>query len=277
MNNNTEDFNCTYIAMFFALAILLGSIFYIPWVLASYGMFPFILSLPFFILGGASPFIAAFITTRKQFGVDGSKNLFRQFIKRETSMIYFIIPIILQFAIAISAILLLNLFSSEDFLDFKVLVGFIPILISLFLQNMWEEIGWRGYSLPALQEKFSALHASILIGLLVAIWHWPHFIVKDSVMMINYHNFLYFTIMMILISIQQTWLYNSSEGNLTVSTLNHSALNTFGFLFFIKQDVSYQVFPFLFLSNLIVTILITIIFKPDNLSRRSRQKLSFWI
>lgn len=155
-------------------------------------------------------------------------------------------------------------------MNLLLLIDFFPVLISTFLQNMWEEIGWRGYALPSLQKKYSALYSSIIVGLFVAFWHWPHFTVKNSVMLINYHNFLFFIVSVILGSIQHTWLYNSTKGNLTVSTLYHSSLNTFSYLLFTQQNISYSVFSFLLLTNILLTVIIISVFKPENLSHIKR-------
>ncbi len=40
---------------------------------------------------------------------------------------------------------------------------FFSILFYNFLVNMWEEIGWRGYTLPALQSRYSTLLSSLIV------------------------------------------------------------------------------------------------------------------
>jgi uncharacterized protein len=42
-----------------------------------------------------------------------------------------------------------------------------------------EEIGWRGYTLPRLQTGRSALGASLIIGVLWALWHLPLWLTGD--------------------------------------------------------------------------------------------------
>ena len=268
-----KNFSQKFIYMYFSLTLLIGTIGYAPWVISSYGASTILLSIPFLLLGGASPTLAALITTRMQLGKNGPKFLFKQFGRKETPMKYFAIAVVLQFLIVISSVIMLSFRVGVNYVNLLLLAEFIPILISTFLQNMWEEIGWRGYALPALQGKYSALYSSLIIGLFWAAWHWPHFLVKDSAMLSNYGNFLIFTIMIIMGSIQHTWLYNSSKGNLTVSTLYHSSLNTFGYLFLTKQGIAYQSIPFQLLINILFMLLIILVFKPENLSRTPRQKL----
>lgn len=39
-----------------------------------------------------------------------------------------------------------------------------------------EEIGWRGFALPRMQSKFGPLNATLLLAILWAFWHLPHFL-----------------------------------------------------------------------------------------------------
>ena len=46
------------------------------------------------------------------------------------------------------------------------------ILPLFLLTNFGEEIGWRGYALPKLQERMNPLAASLVLGLVWAAFHW---------------------------------------------------------------------------------------------------------
>lgn len=50
----------------------------------------------------------------------------------------------------------------------------------LLLGPLPEELGWRGYALDELQRSWSALNASLILGLVWAIWHLPLFFVRGS-------------------------------------------------------------------------------------------------
>jgi membrane protease YdiL (CAAX protease family) len=50
----------------------------------------------------------------------------------------------------------------------------LPLVLWQTFTSGLEEPGWRGYALPKLQEKHNAETASIRLGVLWSIWHWPY-------------------------------------------------------------------------------------------------------
>jgi membrane protease YdiL (CAAX protease family) len=254
------------------LALAIGGLGYGPWVLASYGLFSYdmVFVLVFMILGSASPTIAALIVSRLQFGKMGPDYIFRQFYIRGAPKPWLLVAAILPLALASSAALLWILAGGEYNYSLSPLklLEFFPILLSNFVVNVWEEVGWRGYALPTLQRKYSALSSSLIIGIVWAVWHWPHFAVKDNAMAVNFHNFLYFLAFMPLFSVSYTLIYNSSKGNLFAPSLYHASTNAANIVLFAEPGVSNQVFPFYFLVVAALAIVIILAFKPDSLSRK---------
>jgi membrane protease YdiL (CAAX protease family) len=87
--------------------------------------------------------------------------------------------------------------------------------------GLCEEIGWRGFALPHLQRRYSALASSLIIGLAWGFWHWPNYLIPtDS------HWWLLLTIIPIALatSVVFTWVYNSTGGSLFAVVLLHGAI-----------------------------------------------------
>lgn len=86
-----------------------------------------------------------------------------------------------------------------------------------------EEIGWRGYALPRLVASMRLGPASLLLGLVWALWHLPLFFVPG---IDNYgQSFVIFLLQVTAISVPMAWLYANTDGSLLLVMLMHGASN----------------------------------------------------
>ena len=108
-------------------------------------------------------------------------------------------------------------------------VGFMPIsLLSamVFALVAGEEIGWRGFALPLLLKRFGPWLASVLLGLMWALWHLPLFFMRS---MPQYGTpFASYVPYLIALSVILTWMMQRTRGSVVIATLFHGAVNTFG-------------------------------------------------
>lgn len=87
-----------------------------------------------------------------------------------------------------------------------------------------EEFGWRGFALPRLQERFGALKAGVIIGVIWTLWHLP--IVPFTRMGLpGLVMLLAFMLEVVALSILMTWVYNHTSGSLLPPVLLHAAYN----------------------------------------------------
>ena len=87
--------------------------------------------------------------------------------------------------------------------------------------GLCEELGWRGFALPHLQRRYSALVSSLIIGVAWALWHWPNYSIAS-----HPHPFGAFAALIpmgMAASILYTWVYNSTEGSLFAVVVLHGA------------------------------------------------------
>lgn len=78
--------------------------------------------------------------------------------------------------------------------------------------GLGEELGWRGFMLPALQPRYGPLHASLIIGVVHGLWHFPALS----------FGVLFLTGFTMALAIIATWMYNHSRGSLFPIALLHA-------------------------------------------------------
>lgn len=81
---------------------------------------------------------------------------------------------------------------------------------TLFLLGAQEEPGWRGYALPRLQERFSPVKATLLLGLAWGFWHLP------------LNGPIAFVVPLVL-AFFYTWVYNRT-GSVLLAILLHASI-----------------------------------------------------
>ncbi|MEO5907727.1 MAG: CPBP family intramembrane glutamic endopeptidase, partial [Ginsengibacter sp.] len=105
-------------------------------------------------------------------------------------------------------------------------------ILILPLSAFWEEIGWRGFLLPVLQQKYTAIKSSLIIGFVWGLWHLPIYLAINPY---GDKTIIFFLMMFIgcfALSIIATYLYNSTKGSLLICILFHNAINTSAAYFF---------------------------------------------
>lgn len=101
------------------------------------------------------------------------------------------------------------------------IVFVIPIVIITALPGAFmEELGWRGFALPRLQNKNNALIASIILGLIWGLWHVPSMIYFGETNALNITRAVVNTIP---VAILFTWLFNNTMRSLLLVTLFHAS------------------------------------------------------
>ena len=86
-----------------------------------------------------------------------------------------------------------------------------------------EEIGWRGYALPRLAAWLGLAPASIVLGVVWAVWHLPFFLMPGGD---TYRqSFVVYLISVTALSVALAFLYWRTNGSLLMTMLMHAAIN----------------------------------------------------
>lgn len=160
------------------------------------------------------------------------------------------------------------------FFDAKIVPAGNPLwllplvfLAVLFQAGLAEEIGWRGFGLPALQQRYSALTSSIILGVVWTFWHFHP---------ANY-PFLaplapWYVVNTISLTVVMTWLFNNTRGSLLIAVLFHTASNVSDWIVPVMPTIASAsgVRPFIIQAALVclTALAVLIINGPENLSRR---------
>ncbi len=198
------------------------------------GISPTFLLLAF--LGGFGPTLSALIVTRA-IGQKGS--LLNQLRKWRVSIRWyvfalFIVPIISITTLYIAGALGVPAPTLSD------MYGHLPLaLIWPIFSSLGEELGWRGFLLPRLQSRHSALFSSIIVGVSAGIWHLlPDFIG------IRHYGWMFVPIFILVgpvllsaVAVIMTWIYNSTNSSLFLMVLFHYS-HTFSAIMFTSLGLS---------------------------------------
>lgn len=108
-------------------------------------------------------------------------------------------------------------------------LSILPALFFATLPPILEELGWRGYALDRLQTNRSALVASLLLGVVWAVWHLPLFFVEGSFQRESVgfatRGFWLFMIGIVALSVIFTWVYNHTSRSVLGIVLLHGWVN----------------------------------------------------
>jgi len=134
-----------------------------------------------------------------------------------------------------------------------------------------EELGWRGFALPRLQFRHTALIASLIVGSLHGLWHLPLWLRGDADHRLSVYPA--FLIQAIGLAVIYTWLYNSTKGSVLLAVLFHTATNAPLTLVLLPLGIENWLLPFWLMAGftVVAALIVVAVFGPTHLSRRPRQ------
>lgn len=231
--------------VFFVLAIGLAWIFMISDALGSHGILPFRLPLPLMVVMGYMPTLAAVIVVGLTRGREGVGALFRKLLIARVGVGWYLFAIFAFAFVAVIAVLLYNTFGSgpdlsilsanvPDLPGWQLALSIIPMFIVIGIVN-GEELAWRGYAIPQLQQKYNALTASIIMGLIWTAFHLPLFFTVTGSSQAEM-SIVSFTISTVSLSILYTWILNNTRGSVLLAYLFHASANTWSQVFSVDHS-----------------------------------------
>jgi membrane protease YdiL (CAAX protease family) len=204
----------------------------------------FMLSVPFYILNALAysnvvfepemgalyvslftltPIASASILTFRRGGWDGVKKLlwrifdFRRIANNNWyAPIFFLVPLIFLLSLGVMVL------SGAPIPAGLVPVVALPAVFAFFfILAAGEEVGWMGYAFGPMEARGSALRASLVLGLIWAIWHVPFFVfmMPDRVVLFSQ------LVTLVGTRVLAAWIFNNTGKSVFAVILFHAADN----------------------------------------------------
>lgn len=86
-----------------------------------------------------------------------------------------------------------------------------------------EELGWRGFALPRLEQRMRGIGAALLLGTIWGIWHLPAFFIPG----LHQNGFPLWAFMVSIVSLAVlvVWIVNNAGGSVIIAILAHWTAN----------------------------------------------------
>lgn len=177
------------------------------------------------VLSGVyAPGAIALLLTARSEGASGVAALLRRILRADVPVRLYILALTYMAVVKVTAAILHRLLTGGWPPFGAGSLALIPLSIALSTPfQAGEEIGWRGFALPRLADRYGLRVASVLLGMIWAAWHLPQFYIAGAD---TYHqSFVVWGLQVIAISVAIAWLYARSGGSLLLVMLLHSAIN----------------------------------------------------
>jgi membrane protease YdiL (CAAX protease family) len=183
----------------------------------------------------AGPTLAAFIMTATTEGREGVRRLLGRYVLWRVGLRWYLfallgIPLIMVLGTMVYSMELPNLGALGGPSYLLSYLGYFA-LVTLLGGPLLEEGGWRGFALPRMERLHGPLLASLILGVLWALWHLPEFLVPSWAASSGGGGVLgitLFTLTAITFTIVITWVFNNTRASLLLAILVHASIDTFG-------------------------------------------------
>lgn len=176
------------------------------------------------LLGAFAPSLAALFLVSRNEGRAGVAALLRPIVQWQVAARWYVFAIFYIAVIKLSVALILRAATGAWPAFGKDPLYLIPLAIAFSTPfQAGEEVGWRGYALPRLAERFGLARASVLLGVIWGCWHLPQFFIATAD---TYkQSFPVFVLQVTALSVAMAWLWERAGKSLLLTMLMHSAVN----------------------------------------------------
>jgi uncharacterized protein len=186
--------------------------------------------IPFWTFQAGAPFIAALIVIPLTQGVAGLKELGLRMIRWRVRWYWYVVAIALPLGVLVVTVgLNVALGASVPSLAGIGSVTTVLMMFAVRLVNpgdgaLGEEPGWRGFALPGLQTTLSPLVSTLILGVVVSVWHVPLLFMEEGLLQPSI--IVGFLLGSFAVTFFYTWLFNHTGGSVLMTLVAHAAQGT---------------------------------------------------
>jgi uncharacterized protein len=217
---------------FFLLAFAITWVVWVPRAAASQGLWAS--DWPS-VVGQAwtwAPAIAALLAAALTGGRDALRELGARLVRWRVGWQWYLVVILgpALFSLVVAGIYVVLGGSWADAAPPAIRAGPL-VMLALFLviltltDGLGEELAWRGFALPRLLTRYNALVASLVLGVIWALWHLPLLWTEGNGM---FHQPVWLLLVDVTAkSVLFTWVFLHTRGSVLLAMLFHGATNLF--------------------------------------------------
>lgn len=179
------------------------------------------------VIGAIAPAMVALILIGRAESKAGLKRMVANSFGKKCNWKFLLLACLMLLGLHAASRLIYSMISTNlpqsDMLSSPISV--IPLFIIMFLLGggLNEEIGWRGYALDRIQTQFTALAASLFLGVFWIVWHLPVFFLPGTNQSLI--PFWLFLVAVIPLGVMMTWVYNNTNQSIFAAAFFHTIGN----------------------------------------------------
>jgi membrane protease YdiL (CAAX protease family) len=182
------------------------------------------------LLGSFAPSVVAVVLTGGREGRRGVRRLLSRLLQWRVALRWYVFALAFMAVVKLTVAVVYRVANGDwpqfgDQAWYAIVAAILPIAI--VGGPLGEEVGWRGYALPRLTERWGLAVASVALGAVWACWHLPLFVLPHLGAYTDQHgqSFPTYFLQVVALSVALAWLMRNTGGSLLLAVLMHSAIN----------------------------------------------------
>lgn len=176
---------------------------------------------PLILVGVWGPTLMGMALTARYHGAAGLRRFLGRFGRIRIGLRWWIALLLLPAGIHFAGRSAWQLLGPGTF-DPELWFSVQTVIMSFVVAGFGEELGWRGFALPRLQQRYSPLVASLILAVVHLLWHLPAYWLREGIHTVP---FVFIAAFVVPWTVIFTWIYNRSGGSLVFAVGFHAISN----------------------------------------------------